>query len=113
VEPEGVRARQRAQRRRAARVADVRRRARDERRSGRDLAIRHAQDDGVAAGGQLAAAERLGHRIAGVTQGGGQRPAHPTAPDNADGRHIQWRGSGGFGGGVPFQFPHARYRSVD
>ena len=98
-------------RRGAARVADEPGAARHDLGRGRDLGVRHAQQDRLGAGGHLAAAGGLADLVAGLAQRGGDGEAeaafaHDADPRQGDGRRRVEVGE------VPFQFPHAEYRSV-
>jgi DNA polymerase len=93
-------------------VADKRSRAGDGPRRLGDGAVGDAEDDRVS-GGDLAAPGGAADLVSGPVQRGGQRPSDPAAADDADARRPRAGGLiEGAVGGLPFQFPHARYRSV-
>jgi hypothetical protein len=74
-----------------------------------DLPVRDAQKNGVgiSSAGILVAAERAVDLVAGGAQRGRDGTAKPSAAN--DGESLTARG---IFGGIPFQFPHLRYRSA-
>jgi hypothetical protein len=84
--------------------------ARDSLGRSRDLGVGHAQEDRLAVG-HLASAGGLAYAVPGVAERGGDSGAEPASANDADPR----QGDGHRRvevGEVPFQFPHAEYRSV-
>ena len=79
----------------------------DVRRGRGDLAIGHAQHDGLGTGAIGAAPERSIDLITRLAQRARQRGPHSAAA-----HHGQRKATWDVRGRVPFQFPHVRYRSV-
>jgi hypothetical protein len=83
---------------------------RNQRRGGRDLAVRDAQQHGVHAGRRGAASERaFDLEPRGGDESGGYRRAQPARADHGNSGRLTGRL---VLGEIPFQFPHLRYRSA-